>query len=604
MRVTILAILLCLSLSLLRTAAAGDAHFRMPEGNAYEGAPILVTIEVTDAGDVKPPVAPEIAGATVRVIERGRQSMTELRNGRVRNSSTVTYAVEITPERAGSIDIPALSVEVDGKEIRSKPQRVQVLKSDAGNLLSAEVIGLPAEGYVGQPLDLILRISVRAYKDATYGQLNESQMWQLVDLQGSEWGVFEQQVGELRQRNAAPRAQQEIRNGDTYFNYELTRRTWPPKTGAPEIGTVRIRMTYPLALREVQNLFLDRQLTISESRPLSITATASGVTILPLPEIDRPASFSGAVGAFAIAVTAKPTTVAVGDPVTLTLAITDIRGGANLETLQPPALAADATLAREFRVPNEPLSGVVSGSTKRFTVTVRPLRAGTAAIPPIEYSAFDPQNRKYVVSRSQPVPITVTPANQMDLSKIVSGAGATGNDASTPGTQLTEVQSGLVANRPVTDALLADERLSTGPLELAGLFVPPIAAAGALAVRWHRARHARDGGLSRRSRARRTADGRLRAATDAAGLAGAITGFVEDMTGRPAGTLTRGDLERVLATAGVNHELRTRIAEFLGHCDRARYAGAAAPAELAAEAQRAIDSLDAARLRTAKGDTR
>jgi hypothetical protein len=602
MRATIIAIFLCLSL--LRTVAAGDAQFRMPEGNAYEGTPFLVTIEVTDASDVKPPVAPEIPGATVRVVERGRQSMTELRGGRVRNSTSVTYAVEITPERVGSIQIPALTVLVDGKELRSKPQRVEVMKSEAGNLLSAEVIGLPAEGYVGQPLDLILRISVRAFKDPSYGQLNESQMWQLVDLQGSEWGEFQQQVAELRQRNAAPRAQQEVRNGGTYFNYELTRRTWPPKTGTPDIGAVRIRMTYPIALREVQNLFLDRQLTISESRPLSVTAKMSGITILPLPELDRPASFSGAVGAFAIAVTAKPTTVAVGEPVTLTLAITDIRGGANLETLQPPALAADVQLAKEFRIPNEPLSGIVSGNTKRFTVTVRPLRAGTAAIPPIEYSAFDPQNRAYAVSRSQPIPITVTPANEMDLSKIVTGGASTTTDAATPGTQLTEVQGGLVANRPVTEALLADERLHTGPIELAGLVLPPVGAAVALAFRMHRTRHARDGGLARRSRARRTADARLRAATDATGLAGAITGFVEDMTGRAAGTLTRGDLERVLATAGVDHELRNRIAEFLGHCDRARYAGAATPAELAAEAQRAIDALDAARLRATNGGIR
>jgi hypothetical protein len=93
----------------------------------------------------------------------------------------------------------------------------------------------------------------------------------------------------------------------------------------------------------------------------------------------------------------------------------------------------------------------------------------------------------------------------------------------------------------------------------------------------------------------------LRAATDAAGLAGAITGFVEDMTGRSAGTLTRGDLERVLATAGVHHELRTRIADFLGHCDRARYAGASAPTALATEAQRALEDLDNARLRTTNG---
>ena len=602
MRILVTSILFLLAAAC--PALAGDARFRMPDGPAYEGVPFAILVEVADAANIVPPTVPEIEGATVSVSERGRQSFTEIRNGRIKNSLTVTYAVEVVPERPGTLRVPAIEVTVDGTVLRSRPQDVTVLPSDAGDLLGAEVFGQPPEVYIGQPLELVLRISVKPYRDRVHGVLGESDMWRLIDLQNSEWGIFEPAVVEMRQRNQAPRAQQESRDGEVHYVYELTRRTWPPKTGTPDIGAVRIRMVYPLALRTVQNFFNDPQLTISESRPLSVTASVPAITVLPLPEQGRPPSFTGAVGKYAIAVTAKPVTAAVGDPITLTLAITDVAGGANLESLQAPALAADPLVAKDFKVPNEPLSGITGGNTKRFAVTVRPLRTGIEAVPPIEFSYFDPESRAYGVARSAPVPITVTPANQVDLSKIVSAPGGAAPEQAAP-TQLTEVAGGLVANRPVTRAILADERLQLRGTGVAAIALPPAAAAAALAWRIRRARHERDGGLARRSAARRTAAARLASAADAAAMAGAITGFVEDATDRPGGTLTRGDLEAVLRNAGVDEVLRQRTVGFLSRCDRARYAGAAgAPiAELAVEARSILDGLAAAGIR-AGGATR
>lgn len=593
-----------LLLAIARAAAGGDTRFLLPQEEAYEGTPIQVIVEVNDAARVSPPTVPEIKGASVRVTERGRQSRTEIISGRMRSSTTVTYAVEIIPEKPGALEIPAIEVMVDGSPVRSQPKVLEVKRSDAGDLLSAEIFGQPPEVMIGQPLELVLRIAIKPYRDVTHGTLNEAQMWQLVDLAASEWGIFEPEITELRQRNAAPRSQQEVRAGERLFVYEVSRRTWPPKAGAPDVGTIRVRMTYPLALREVQSFFLDRQLTITQSRPLAVTAIASGIEVLPLPEAGRPASFSGAVGSYSISVTAKPTSVGVGDPVTLTLAITDLAGGANLETLQPPALANDPALTKDFRVPSEAISGVVAGSTKRFTVTVRPLRAGTSAIPPIEFGSFDPKSRSYVTARSQPVPITVSPSSQLDLSRIVSAGGAEQQQPAMDPTTLTAVEGGLVANLPIDADMLSDDRPSMGAAAVAGLAMPPAVAAMAMAWRANRRRHERDGSLARRSAARRTADRRLRDANDASALAGAVTGFVEDATGRPSGTVTRGDIEATLAAAGADATLRERVRGFLTGCERARYAGGGGNApDLAGEAAALVAALDAAGLR-AKGGSR
>jgi hypothetical protein len=150
--------------------------------------------------------------------------------------------------------------------------------------------------------------------------------------------------------------------------------------------------------------------------------------------------------------------------------------------------------------------------------------------------------------------------------------------------------------------MLRDERTSLGALAIAGLAFPPAAAVAAIAWRMNRARHARDGSLARRSSARRTAERRLREATDAAAIASAVTGFVEDATGRPQGTVTRGDLEAALAAAGAEPSLRELARDLLSRCERARYAGGgAAVADLATDASALVDALEAAGLRTKEG---
>jgi hypothetical protein len=585
-----------------RGALAGDARARFPQGDAYVGVPFVVTVDVVDAQEVSPPVAPEIPGASVRVAERGRQQSMQLINGRISRSTTVTYAVEIVPERPGELAIPAMEVRVDGVAMRTEARTVNVRPSDAADLLAAEVFGQPPEVSIGEPLDLVLRVAVKPYRDPRYGALNELQMWQFVDLKGSEWGIFAPEIAELVQRGSAPRVQREARGDEEWYVYEVTRRTWPPKSGMPDIGEVRVRMTYPMELREVPGFMLDRELRVTQSRPVSVAAQPTGIEVLPLPEEGRPASFAGAVGTFSMAATAKPTEVAAGDPITVTLAITDEAGTANMESLQPPPLAGDAELARDFRVPNEAISGVVSGRTKRFTLTLRPLRAGIASIPALEFSSFDPKARRYGAVRSAPIPITVVPGSSLDLARIVSAGGAA---APAPeGAGLRSAEGGLVANLPVSEAMLADDRPRLGASGLAMLAVPPALAAAAVAWRMRRDRHARDGSIARRASARRRAEQRLAAAADAAAVAGAVTGFVEDATGRAPGTLTRGDLDAALAAAGTADGVRDRARELLARCDRARYAGGAgADPAIADEARAVLEALDASGLRT-KGNRR
>ena len=593
----VLAALLCAAPRVALAALQGEVRFQMPSGDVYAGVPFRILVRVVDAKNYAAPTVPDIPGATTHVSVLGSSESQSIINGRVSRSTSITYGIDITPEQPGKLALPPISIVVDGREERTRPTSIDVVKNDATALFDAEVFGTPPEVFIGQPLELVLRIGIKPFRDPTYGQLNEVQMWQLVDLEGSEWGVFLPTLQKMAQdRREVPSVQSEVRDGATWFVYEVPRIIWPPKSGQPDLGRIVLRMKYPLGLREVRGFFpTDRQLTLTDVRPLATEARINTLKVVPLPDQGRPAGFTGAVGDFSVSAAAKPTQVNVGDPITLTLVITDkTPGGSNLDTLQPPDLSADTALTSRFRVPSEPLSGTVSGKRKAFTQTLRPLRADVTEIPPIAFSFFDPATRTYRTVATEAIPVTVRPADQMDLSRIVTASGTEVAPQPNPGTQLTVVEGGLMANKPVTPAILANERMGwTAPLALA-LLVPPLTVAGAAAWRVHKRRHERDAGLARRSRARRTAQRRLEQAPDAAAVARAVAGLVEDRLGRAEGTMTRGDLQDALAAHGMPEATRASVVALLAECDRARYAGGGGAdlASLRSRAAAALDTLD------------
>jgi hypothetical protein len=71
-------------------------------------------------------------------------------------------------------------------------------------------------------------------------------------------------------------------------------------------------------------------------------------------------------------------------------------------------------------------------------------------------------------------------------------------------------------------------------------------------------------------------------------VAAAVTGYVEDVTGRPAGTVTRGDIDRILRESGADPALGERCASLLASCERARYGAAAGTDAARADEARAI----------------
>ncbi len=407
------------------TAFAANVDARLSTREAYVGMPITLQITVSDAADYKPPAIPQIDGCEVRSAGTPSQSsQITIINGRRSESRTVTMQYLITPRREGTFEIPSFTLEVDQKPVTIQSQRFVVTKSITGDLLFVEIEGGKDKVFVGQPLDLNLRIWLKPFRDMERNlTLSEGDMWKMISEQSS-WGGFTARMKELADNDQRPRGQEVLRddgkgNQRSYYLYEIAATVYPKRPGKIDADDVQIVVNYPTALGKSRSPFgsmfddslfggrsplssmmhddffassFGNRLTVSSTRPIVGEVSVDATEVMPVPVEGRPADYRGAVGRYRIVTHATPTTVNAGDPITLNIGI---EGTGPMELVQAPPLSQQDSLTADFKVADESLAGFVQDDTKVFSTTIRPRREGKTEIPPIRFSFFDPETQSY-----------------------------------------------------------------------------------------------------------------------------------------------------------------------------------------------------------------
>ncbi len=577
-------------------ASAGDVEFTISSQETYVGVPVRLQVTITNADDYEQPVLPDIDGADVRLSTPSTQSMTSIINGRVERSSTVTYTVSITPRRAGTLVIPSIRVKVDGSWSSSPPTQIQVEKSDTGNLLFVDVVSDRDSVYVGEPLVATLEIWIKPFRSRQV-KLNEQTMWRsCVDTRNSHWGPFADVInaGQVRVRTDW----REDENGEQqeYFVYMLKHEVWPQRAGKFDASDVAIVVQYPMTVRRNRFSVFAPEYSVSSARPVSATVGEVAITIKAPPLDGQPSIYRGAVGQYQMRVSAAPTEVSVGDPISITI---DISGTGRLDLLQPPPLADEKALTTDFRVPDEELAGVVENGVKRFTQSIRATHDQVTEIPPIAFAYFDPRSEQYITLKSDPIPISVKESTRMAVSQVVDSVTRPGGADTT----LTLLEGGVWTNYDDVSELLASQSMI--PMRRAWgvvLGMPLIYVACFLIVR-HRRRLDGDRGFARRRVARRTALAHIAnlngadATSAASTVSAAVTGYVADRCNLPPGGLTRVDAVSRLRHQHVAEDLVSRVDGLLAECENAQYAGGRASADdLATRARQCINELERVKL--------
>ncbi len=443
------ALFLC---GMAETVQAGDVDVRLSSREAYVGMPVTLQVSIANASDYEQPSLPHIDGCDVRSAGAPSQSsQITIINGRRSENRSVTMQYLITPRRAGNFTIPPLTISVDGRNVTTQPLTFVATKSVTGDLLFVEIAGGKKKVFVGEPLDLTLKIWIKPYRDAERNAtLSEGDMWNMISDQTS-WGGFADRLRELAQNNQRPGGEEVLRDDGqghqgSYYLYEINATVYPKRAGKIDADDVQIVVNYPTALGRSRspfgNFFEDSpfgghsamsrmmaddffaspfgdRLAVTSARPIVGDVSVDATEVAPVPQAGRPADYRGAVGADRIATQATPTTVDAGDPITLNIGIA---GSGPMELVQAPPLTELPALTKDFHVADQSLAGFVQDDTKLFSTTIRPRQAGITAIPAIPFSFFDPATESFQTVMSEPIAITVHASETLALDAIVGGA--------------------------------------------------------------------------------------------------------------------------------------------------------------------------------------
>ena len=354
-----------------------------------------------------------------------RSSSFSMTNGHTTSSSTTTFTYVVVPIEEGTLKVPAATIKVDGKTIKSGTASIEVLPASdprqtsprGGSQGSHSSSGEKERGRQSST-DISgsdLYMTVTANRKKIYEQeavMLTYKLYTLVNIQqisGEMPQIDGCHVQEL-DREAQVTLKYERVNGRNYGTavwkqYVL----FPQKTGKLKIPSI----TFDTQV-EVQNHSMDPfdvffgGGSLSQMVRKQISAPAVEIEVMPLPT-PRPNNFSGAVGKFSVSATLTPDQVNANDAATLRLIVS---GQGNMKLIKAPTIR----FPQDFEVydpkENNKTSSTATGSKGSITYdyVVVPRHGGKFTIPPVEFCYFDPEQAKYNTVRTDSFQLAVAKA--------------------------------------------------------------------------------------------------------------------------------------------------------------------------------------------------
>ena len=485
----ILVALACLCLPSFVFADDLNVSASVETSDVYVGAPFTLQLQVEGSDKVE---RPDLSGLDdFRVQEAGggqnnSQSISII-NGKMTRVDRrgYTFNYRLTPQKAGDLTIPPISVTAEGQTRRTQPIRIHAMPPSENEDFKLRLELSDQRCYVGQPIVLTVT-------------------WYV----GKNVEEFEFNVPILKDKRfdvAALKEDIDPSQQDSYVRIPLgddvaiARRGRATLDGRQFLTVKFEEVLIPKQAATIQ--FPQSTVSLRRSRAFSVAAALSTTSLAiaflggepfmkrmlslrTLPRsrsktfpVGRPAGFSGLIGEFAIEAQASPTDVSVGDPITLTL---KVKGPRYLQNVGLPDLEKQPSLARDFRIPEERATGVVKGDAKIFTQTVRATHSGVSEIPAIELPYFNPKTDRYETARSEPIALKV------EGNRIVTAQDAEGRDTAAPAqTELEAQEAGIAHNYDDAEVLIDQTGLLSSwlnsPMGWTLLVVPPLGYAGLLA---------------------------------------------------------------------------------------------------------------------------
>ncbi|MFL6594598.1 MAG: BatD family protein [Chthoniobacterales bacterium] len=413
-----IACFIALSCASVARAAEPSVTAVLDQSETVVGGMVQLEIRISGASNPKPPGDIKVDGLDIRSGGVSRQY--QMNNFSVNYSFTYNYM--ILPLKPGTFTIPPLTVDVGGKTLKTPELTLTVANSpnnqaqrggrgsggantnnpniDPSQIGFIEMLLPKQVGYVGEmiPVQIRLGLNMRAPVES---------LGQGMQLSGQ---------GFTTQKMSEPRQTVENINGRSYQVFIFKTAISPVRAGKLEIGPAEINPTVRVARansrpqmpRGLDDPLFDQFFNdpfFAPSIPKEVPLKSQSVTleVKPLPP-NAPPGFGGAVGTFTLKADANPKKAQVGDPITVTSAIT---GRGNFDRVTAPVLQDEK--GWHSYPPNDKFAkddDVGISGTKSFELVVSP-NERKAKLPPLTFAFFDPVKEAYVTLKSDEIPLQI-----------------------------------------------------------------------------------------------------------------------------------------------------------------------------------------------------
>ncbi len=544
-----------------------------------EGDTVTLTVEVRggNPGNVE---EPDLSGLADFTIAAGPSISTSTQmiwtGGKATRTVAKQFSYVLLPRRRGTLTIPTISVRLGGRSRQTDPITVEVVEGtdrgargggrgqdrgspEAPETLAGEVIvesqADKSEAWIGEQVLLTYKI---------YTQLDLAALPSPQRLP-SYTGFW---VEEIPFEPRATMKRISLR-GKNFLEVTLMKKAlFPTASGDLTIEESVFEVPVKVSTRDPFDA-----LFFTPTRAIYRKTAPVQIKVKPLPQPGRPASFSGAVGRYALTVKTDRKEARVNDALGLKITV---KGTGNIRTAGEPALPPlpdykkyDPKVEEKKEVGQDKLSG-----WKSWDYVLTPLASGQQDIPPIRFSYFDPVKGAYVEIAGEAMPVSVLRAEGGTQS--ISGEPTVGRR------EVTAIGRDIRYIKPAS-SLSAGGAPFHRTYAFASMVAAPILLNAGLLVFLKRREHLMaNAGLVRRRRAPAFARRRLKQAKGLLSpersrefhqeIARALAGYLADKLEVSALGLTQDEIDTLLQERGVQESTREGLRRCLQSCDYARFA--------------------------------
>ena len=498
-------------------------------------------------------------------------------NGNMSQSITLSYY--LAAKKEGTFTIAAATITAGSNTLQSNPITIEAVKTgtqtqtqggqnqsgtqSSNENIFAKTFVSKSKVYAGEQIlithKVYTRMNLKGFQDVKFPSYN---------------GFWAQEVA----RNTQYEVTQENVDGIPYSVVEIKKAfLFPQRSGKIEIEPMEVECVVREKSGKKTNDPFEQFFGMSSYKDVLYTIKSNALTVdvSALPETNKPADFSGAVGNFSLNAVIDKDKVKANDGINLKITIT---GKGNLKLIDAPKMEFPDEFESYDPKINENISvnaGGVSGS-KTFEYLLIPRHEGIYKIQPQNFSYFDADKKTYITLPSKEFTITVEKGEGGSANNTAMMSNISKEDVKMIGSDIRYIKTGDI------NLIKHGEYFFKSPLFIFGLTASPLLFLAFLFLRREHIRRNSDMVLVKKRKAGGIAKKQLALAEKSMkgnnkekffiNILLALNNYVGNKMNIPAADQSKEKTIEVLKEKNIADETINELVKLMDECEFARYA--------------------------------